>query len=111
MAQNERRAREYLDELRGKLRGDGLPVSAIISVNGDARAELRRLAIQQHIDLIVLSSHGQSGLTDVPCGSVTEYLATHAPAPMLIVRPNFIHGFGASAAVTMPAIESGPLPN
>ncbi len=110
-AHNTLRAREYLDDLRSKLHGDGLAVTTILAPNGDARAELRRLAIQQQIDLIVLSSHGQSGLTDVPCGSVTEYLATHAPAPMLIVRPNFIHGFDASAAMAMALSKHGPLPN
>jgi nucleotide-binding universal stress UspA family protein len=108
---NERRAHGYLDELSRKLRADGLTVTTILAPNGDARAELRRLAIEQQIDLIVLSSHGQSGLTDMPCGSVTEYLATHAPVPMLIVRPNFIHGFGSSAVITMPTVEPGPLPN
>jgi nucleotide-binding universal stress UspA family protein len=110
-AHNERHARDYLDELRGKLRGDGLAVSTVVSPSGDARAELRKLAAQQRIDLIVLSSHGQSGLTDVPCGSVTEYLATHAPVPMLIVRPNFIHGFGEPAATPGRMAEPSPIPN
>ena len=110
-AHNERRAREYLEDLRRKLRGDGIPVRTIIASNGDARSELRRLAIQQQIDFIVLSSHGQSGLTDVPCGSVTEYLATHAPTPMLIVRPNFVHGFSASSDIVKPVCEPEPLPS
>ncbi|AKH43958.1 nucleotide-binding universal stress UspA family protein [Altererythrobacter atlanticus] len=111
VAQNEKQAREYLDELQAKLRGDGHVVSVVVAPNGDARPRLRRLAQEQQIDLIVLSSHGQSGLNDVPCGSVTEYLATHAPVPMLIVRPNFIHGCGAAAASTMPPAESGLLPS
>lgn len=110
-AHNEHRARDYLDELRRKLRGDGLAVSTIVAPSGDARAELRKLTTQLHIDLIVLSSHGQSGLADVPCGSVTEYLATHAPAPMLIVRPNFIHGFSETTAHPMPEGRSRPLAN
>jgi len=110
-AHNERRAREYLEDLRRKLRGDGIPVRTIIASNGDARSELRRLAIQQQIDFIVLSSHGQSGLTDVPCGSVTEYLATHAPTPMLIVRPNFVHGFSASSDIVKPVCEPEPFPS
>jgi nucleotide-binding universal stress UspA family protein len=91
---NELHARQYLHELCSKLRDDRLSVSVIVTPECDARAELRRLAIDQQIDLIVLSSHGQSGLADVPCGSVTEYLANHAPSPILIVRPSFIHGFG-----------------
>lgn len=110
-AHNERRAHEYLEELRDKLRGDGIVVSTMVAPSGDARTQLRQLAIDLRTDLIVLSSHGQSGLSGVPCGSVTEYLATHAPAPMLIVRPNFIHGCSAQAAKTMSIAESGQLPN
>lgn len=110
-AYNQRRAREYLEDLRAKLRADGVRVSTIVAPNGDARTELRLLAKQQQIDLIVLSSHGQSGLMEMPCGSVTEYLAAHAPAPMLIVRPGFTHGFSAVEARPMPVLQVQPLAN
>lgn len=110
-AYNQRRAREYLEDLRAKLRADGVRVSTIVAPNGDARTELRLLAKQQQIDLIVLSSHGQSGLMEMPCGSVTEYLAAHAPAPMLIVRPGFTHGFSALEARPMPVLQVQPLAN
>lgn len=93
---NEMNARSYIEGLRAQLRNEGLAVQAIVVTDGDARSQLRAIAIEQRIDLIVLSSHGRSGLDDVACGSVTEYLATHAPAPMLIVRPNVAHGFGAA---------------
>ncbi|QLC26482.1 universal stress protein [Parasphingopyxis algicola] len=101
---HERHAYNYLEGLRGALLNEGLAASAIVGPDGDARSQLRRLTIEQRIDLIVLSSHGQSGLADIPCGSVTEYLATHTPAPMLIVRPSFAHGF----ASPMPESQFGP---
>jgi nucleotide-binding universal stress UspA family protein len=94
---NEQRARKYLDELRVRLWRDRLPTRSIVVTHGEPRASIHRLAIEQHIDLIILSSHGGSEMSDVPCGSVTEYLATHAPAPMLIVRPNFAHTFSRAA--------------
>ena len=82
-------ARAYLDELRHRIIGGDIAVRTIILDEGDAREQLRRLALAESVDLIVLSSHGATGLADVSCGSVTEYLANHAPAPMLIVRPDF----------------------
>ena len=91
--QNEAGAREYLDGFQTQLWKERLPVRSIVASNGDPRTKLRQLAIDQHVDLIVVASHGRSGMADVPCGSVTEYLATHAPAPLLIVRPNFAHVF------------------
>lgn len=95
---SERNARSYLEELRGQFLGDGLSVRTLVATDGDPRTQLRRLAAEQQVDLMILSSHGYSGLEDVACGSVTEYLATHAPAPLLILRPNFAHGFGVGAS-------------
>ena len=96
--ENERIAREYLDDVRRKLCNSGLRVRAIITTDGDPRGVLRQVAAQQRIDLVVVSSHGQTGLADVPLGSVAEYLAAHSPAPLLIVRPTFNHGFGTAPA-------------
>jgi nucleotide-binding universal stress UspA family protein len=91
--QNERAARAYLQRLENRLRKEGVAVRSIVSSNGDPRPELRRLAIDRHADLIIAGSHGCSGMMDVPCGSVTDYLAKHAPAPLLIVRPDFAPAF------------------
>jgi len=91
-------ARAYLDELRHRIIGGDIAVRTIILDEGDAREQLRRLALAESVDLVVLSSHGATGLADVPCGSVTEYLANHAPAPMLIVRPDFGPGIQPSEA-------------
>ena len=55
---------------------------------------LRDMAIEKEIDLIVMASHGNTGMEDVPCGSVAEYLAGHSPVPLLIVRPNLRCSFG-----------------
>lgn len=90
---NDAEAQSYLDELRRRMLGEPFPVRTLVATNGDARVQLRRLMIDQAVDLVVLSSHGSTGLPDMPCGSVTEYLAIHAPAPMLIVRPNFAIAF------------------
>lgn len=108
--QNEQNARDYLDALEARLWRDRLPVRAVVATGGDPRTELRRLAISLKADLIIASSHGRNGMTDVPCGSVTEYLATHAPAPLLVVRPNFADMFarpfqGAQPTMAGPATE------
>ncbi len=104
---NERGARIYLEELRGRLWKEKLPVRSIVATAGDPRTLLRRMIVEQHVDLVVMSSHGKSGMGDMPCGSVTEYLATHAAVPLLIVRPNFAHVFGSARE---PTAETGPKP-
>ena len=102
---NEARARSYLERLRTRLLNEGLAVRAVVESDGDPRNRLRRLAIQHDADLLVVSSHGHSNLSDVACGSVTEYLAKHAPCPVLIIRPNF-HMNAAERILEGPSLVS-----
>ncbi|HET9428899.1 MAG TPA: universal stress protein [Allosphingosinicella sp.] len=95
--QNEQAARDYLDGLEARIWKEGLSARTVVMHGGDARVELVGLAQAQQADLIIVASHGRSGMVEVPCGSVTEYLAAHAPSPLLIVRPSFDRGFAASA--------------
>jgi nucleotide-binding universal stress UspA family protein len=97
---NERGARGHLEALRARFGGNGLVVRTVIAGPGDARSLLRRAAEEQKADLIVLSSHGRSGRDDVACGSVAEYLAAHAPIPLLLVRPNLKCPFAATPSGT-----------
>ncbi len=92
---NERNARSHLEGLRIKLAGRGFPVSVHLAGPGDPRSLLRRMIDELWADLVVLSSHGRTGLQDVACGSVAEYLATHVSVPLLLVRPNLVCRFGA----------------
>lgn len=50
--------------------------------------EIVRYAKDQSIDLIVLGTHGRTGLTHVLLGSVAEKVVRKAPCPVLTVRPD-----------------------
>lgn len=54
--------------------------------NGDARTEIIRVAEDWHADLIVLGSHGRTGLSRWVLGSVAEYVVRHAPCSVEVVR-------------------------
>jgi universal stress protein A len=56
-------------------------------VEGSPREEIIRYARTQEIDLIVLATHGRSGLAHVLIGSVAESVVRTAPCPVLTVRP------------------------
>lgn len=89
---NLRRARMHLDALRTRVQGAGLKARIITSGPADARSELRHIANHEDVDLVVMSSHGWTGLREVSCGSVTQYFALNCSAPLLIVRPNLVCG-------------------
>ena len=57
-----------------------------IVVEGLAAAEILRVARETPADLIVIGSHGRTGLGRVLMGSVAEDVARKASCPVLIVR-------------------------
>ena len=56
-------------------------------VEGLPKVEIIRYARKQDIDLIVLSTHGRTGLSHVIMGSVAETMVRTSPCPVLTVRP------------------------
>lgn len=56
-------------------------------IEGSPRVEIIRYAREANIDLIVLSTHGRTGLSHVMLGSVAESVVRTAPCPVLTVRP------------------------
>jgi nucleotide-binding universal stress UspA family protein len=63
-------------------------------VEGTPFYEIIRLAKEKDIDLIIMGTHGHSGLTHVLLGSVSEKVVRKAPCPVLTVRHpehEFVH--------------------
>ena len=55
-------------------------------LNGGVAHEICRAAETTGADLIVISTHGHTGLKHFLLGSVTENVLRHAPCPVLVVR-------------------------
>ncbi len=80
------RAAAYLDQLRaGADTGGGERAVRIAHPTGDVAATLLDYERDAGIDLVVLCSHGRSGLARFVLGSVAERLLRHGAAPTLLV--------------------------
>jgi nucleotide-binding universal stress UspA family protein len=77
---NKQLATLAVDEVRGEVPADTLVRT------GSPAAEIIEAAKRIPADLIVISTHGRTGLKQVFLGSVTEYVVRHAPCPVLVVR-------------------------
>ena len=55
-------------------------------VTGDPATEIVRVAKDEGVDLIVMSTHGRSGLTRVLMGSVAELVVRRASCPVLTFK-------------------------
>lgn len=73
----------------------GLTIEEVI-VHGEAASEIVRVAKDRNVDLIVVSSHGRTGLGRILFGSTAEAVVRHAPCPVLVVKPPKEMGSGGS---------------
>lgn len=64
----------------------GKVVHRVIRV-GVPYLEIDKYAAEQNIDIIVVGTHGRSGLTHLLLGSTAEKIVRKAPCPVLTVRP------------------------
>lgn len=53
---------------------------------GDPASTICRVAEDEDVDVVVVGSHGHTGLTRLFLGSVSEHVVRRAPCPVLVVR-------------------------
>jgi len=68
-----------------KISGAGMPIVKHVRM-GRPFLEIIHYAREQDIDLIVLGTHGRSGLRHALLGSVAERVVRKAPCPVLTIR-------------------------
>ncbi len=54
-------------------------------VSGDPRVKILEIADERQVDLIVIGSHGRTGIRRLVLGSVAEHTLRHAACPVMIV--------------------------
>jgi nucleotide-binding universal stress UspA family protein len=80
-----KQARELVARVAEQLRAEGFKVEEFV-YEGTARLEIVDSAAEWHADLLVVGSHGRKGLDRFLIGSVSEYVARHAPCSVEIIR-------------------------
>ncbi|MBS1120558.1 MAG: UspA domain protein [Deltaproteobacteria bacterium] len=78
-------AASHLDELAAKLRTHGVEVSAFVRV-GRAIDEIDRFVGEHAVGVIVMGTHGRTGLRHLMAGSVAERVVRTSPVPVVTVR-------------------------
>jgi nucleotide-binding universal stress UspA family protein len=81
------KARELLTAAGERLAQAGLNCTTLIRTGHPAR-ELVRIAKKREVDLVVVGSHGLSGIKRFLLGSVSDQVLAYSPCSVLIVRPS-----------------------
>jgi nucleotide-binding universal stress UspA family protein len=79
-------ARAYLVNLKAECSGQGAGIDIAVPY-GDPAGEILQEIETRHVDLVVMSTHGRSGLGRWIYGSVGEKVLAASPVPVLLVRP------------------------
>ena len=79
------RARVRLREFVPLLEAAHLSVTTRVE-RGDARTTIVETAESEHCDLVVVGSHGRTGVRRLVLGSVAAHVVAHAPCDVLVVR-------------------------
>lgn len=77
----------YMDELVGRLRSSGVPIRPAL-LSGPVERELTRYVETARIDLVVMTTHGRSGLERAWLGSTADTLIRRSMVPLLLIRPS-----------------------
>jgi len=76
---------EYLEQIAVGVREIGITVR-VVTVDGTPHEEIVRFAETEHVDLIVISTRGQSGLSRWLIGSVADRVTRGVSIPVLLAR-------------------------
>jgi nucleotide-binding universal stress UspA family protein len=77
--------RELAAQIAEKVRAAGFKADSSVRL-GHVRTAIVDAAAKWHANLIVMGSHGRTGLGRMLLGSVSEYVVRHAPCSVQIVR-------------------------
>ena len=77
--------RQHLDEAKQKVDKSDIPCETIVHMGGNPHTFIVQEAKDKGIDLIVMGTHGRSGIKRVLLGSVAQNVIGHAPCPVLVV--------------------------
>ncbi len=81
----EAQAAVALDNVVARLECDKVPVRGLLEA-GPAKRTIVQLAEMSGYDLIIMGTHGRTGLSHLLMGSVAEWVVRHANVPVLTIR-------------------------
>jgi nucleotide-binding universal stress UspA family protein len=97
-------AKAWLQTVADRMRAAGIAVETVTQ-DGDAASRLLGLLDRQPFDLVVMATHGRTGIARFVMGSVAERMIEASETPVLLVRTLGATTQPESAVVTVGKIE------
>lgn len=81
-------AKDYLSRMAKDLEKDGARIETVV-VSGHPEEAILDYVEENQVDLVIMSTHGRSGVSRWLLGSVAQRVANHSPVPVLMVPSPF----------------------
>ncbi|OGW53013.1 MAG: hypothetical protein A2Z60_00070 [Nitrospirae bacterium RIFCSPLOWO2_02_42_7] len=78
-------ARRLLDDVAASIKKTNLDVESVL-ITGEPFVEIIKYARKEQVDLIVMATHGRSGIEHMLMGSVAEKVVRKSPCPVLTIK-------------------------
>jgi nucleotide-binding universal stress UspA family protein len=79
-------AQNHLDFVRRTAKEAGVPCDTVCGTSDQAYDAIVKAAEEKGCDLIMMASHGRSGISGLLLGSETQKVLTHSKIPVLVYR-------------------------
>lgn len=73
------------DIVKNRIKED-IKAETVVLAEGEESDEINRYAEEKNVDMIVISTHGRTGLKRLMFGSVAEKIIRHTQKPVLTIR-------------------------
>lgn len=80
------KARKVVAAVEEEARSAGVPCECVVEIHDVIYEQIIETARKQNCDLIVMASHGPTGVAALLLGSETAKVLTHSSLPVLVVR-------------------------
>ena len=78
---------EYLDKVQAQLLAEGIKVEGLVVKGGRTSQAIVDYVHKNKVDLIVIASHGYTGMKKMLLGSVAYKVLHESHVPVLLIRP------------------------
>jgi nucleotide-binding universal stress UspA family protein len=86
-AHMQQQCRVYLSQAEKKLRESGLKITTQSSLGSNVAEEIIDFAAKNGVDLIIVATHGRSGVSRWAFGSIANKVLLSSPVPVMVIRP------------------------
>ena len=81
---------DYLDRVRSNFTAEGIKVETVVIESGNTAQSINDYAQANGVDLIVIATHGYTGMKRMLIGSVAFKIMHESHVPVLLIRPESV---------------------